>query len=485
MPIKTLQLNRFDLGMNDEERDLANGYFRYLENVDLKIRGAKQVQNTAITTNDKNITGLLKVETTIWGLGHNYTASGLVALWNLTTGAVAVVPATGYNFNPKFNPFLVWDGTYIYFDNLNHIGKYIPGGGMIGDWSAITGGLHGGIIWKGEKYGWGDDNKIYKVVATAPEEMIQIPINQTIVELIDLGDLMGIICTAGTTEKSQMYIWDGIATTSFYDIKKIGNGYVKGGGMIDGIAHIILQRLGYKEGIEIKRFDGNFFHTVYSYEGRENNSSPSKYQTANVIKVREYNNYLYILMAATRPDSNEVCETVIAKYGRKSINDNFSFSIVKDLVYTNNGTLSYSDFIIYYGYLVYNPILATLYSEDDVMDLATTGTLYAAQPGVIETSIYTLGNSRINKKWIGFSTQCSPLPADASITVKYKVNEDADWTTAAALETENMISKETLNIESTGAGLPDFKEIQFRFELLGGAEITGFTLKFEEQNNLI
>ena len=44
---REIKLNRFDYGINEQERDLPNGYYSYLENVELK-KGAKQVANNVV-----------------------------------------------------------------------------------------------------------------------------------------------------------------------------------------------------------------------------------------------------------------------------------------------------------------------------------------------------------------------------------------------------------------------------------------------------
>jgi hypothetical protein len=69
------------------------------------------------------------------------------------------------------------------------------------------------------------------------------------------------------------------------------------------------------------------------------------------------------------------------------------------------------------------------------------------------------------------------LPADNSIVLKYRKNEETSWTTILTSDTDNAISKSAINI--SGATLPAFKEIQFRIESLGGAILTGLKFKYE------
>jgi len=46
--------------------------------------------------------------------------------------------------------------------------------------------------------------------------------------------------------------------------------------------------------------------------------------------------------------------------------------------------------------------------------------------------------------------------------------------------TDDAVKHSAINIESTGATLPQFNEIQFRIESTGGAVITGLKFKYED-----
>lgn len=78
-----------------------------------------------------------------------------------------------------------------------------------------------------------------------------------------------------------------------------------------------------------------------------------------------------------------------------------------------------------------------------------------------------------------FRIKCEPLPADGQIVVKYRKDEETSWTTIATITTDDLITHEITNIESTGAPLPDFKEIQFRLESTGGAVIVGYEYRYD------
>jgi len=114
-----------------------------------------------------------------------------------------------------------------------------------------------------------------------------------------------------------------------------------------------------------------------------------------------------------------------------------------------------------------------LYHIDDDSAYSTT------IPAVFETLIINGGDSAKTKKLLAVSVSTEPLPATASIVLKYRINEETSWTTIFTNTTDNSISHSSVNIEATGVNLPEFKELQLRIESLGGAILTGWKAKME------
>lgn len=98
---------------------------------------------------------------------------------------------------------------------------------------------------------------------------------------------------------------------------------------------------------------------------------------------------------------------------------------------------------------------------------------------IYESLIYNAKDSSQIKKLIGVTVMFEPLPAAGQVILKYKKDEDTTWTPIFTYNTDNGISHSAVNIESTGATLPEHKEIQFRIELTGGAIVTGFSFEQE------
>lgn len=484
MPEKQITINRWDLGIADERRDLPNGFFRYLQNVNCgdDKRGLKQIAISTPTTNTKGIIELITVGAGVYGLGWDNATDKDVSLWKYSSSSwTESHPATGYALNVKARPSLICDGTYIYYDNNTKLGRYtLEGGAQSGDWYA-SGGSTLGIMWQGDIVINKVGNVVQRVtIAGAAGASITIPTGQTPVDFVDMGNLLGIICNAGSSGFSKMYIWDGVNTSTFYDIIPIGRGYVAGGVVLEGVITVVVNSFDYKK-IIIKRYDGRIFRTSYIYNGRINSSTPNTYTTTIPMRVKTYDDFMYILIGGTVPLSTDIMEYYVARYGRKTLNDNYSFSIYKNFGFAPAilALVDYGGFVIQNAN-VYNelPIMASVNDTSEVQKLIMPDTTYASQAGVIETSIYTGGNSSIEKKLQEMSIQCSPLTSGQSIALYYKSDADASWTEITTINTVGTISYEPA-AAADGTNFKISKEVAFRFLLLGGAEITGFDARYE------
>jgi len=77
------------------------------------------------------------------------------------------------------------------------------------------------------------------------------------------------------------------------------------------------------------------------------------------------------------------------------------------------------------------------------------------------------------KKLLGVTLYFEPLPSGASVVLSYKKDEDTSWTQIFSHSTLNSLSHSAVNIESTGVTLPEYREIQFQIQSVGGAVFTG------------
>lgn len=85
----------------------------------------------------------------------------------------------------------------------------------------------------------------------------------------------------------------------------------------------------------------------------------------------------------------------------------------------------------------------------------------------------------VTKKLLAVTVTTPPLPTAGQIVLKYRKDAETVWTTIFTLTTDNSIRK-SATAKADGTNLPQYKEIQFRIESTGNAEVTGLDLMSEE-----
>jgi len=153
-----------------------------------------------------------------------------------------------------------------------------------------------------------------------------------------------------------------------------------------------------------------------------------------------------------------------------------------------NATLDYvEEDVTDDGTAVYNGILKTgnmwtiAHSSDGSVNRTkvTSGAKFTFT-SKYESLIFDEGDNSKTKKLIGVTVMTEALPADGQVVLKYRKDEDlvsGSWTTIFTEATDDSIEFDAINI--SGATLPEYKEIQFRIESTGGAEITGLKWRSE------
>lgn len=507
---KQFKTLNFSGGITDELRSNQSNVSWYLENLDTgrQQKSVQQVANTNKVDNTKCIIKMAEYNGTIYGYGQNdatnkdvtlYSASvsGGVVTWTaLTNGTV-----TG-TLNNMVNPAFVIKNGFIYFDGgNNYICKYeIATNTMTNNWVSISGTYYGGIVaGDGQAYIW-TDQTLYLINTASPAvtaQNIEVQLTDKIVDVITYGNYLALICKPSSTSDtgtSRMLLWDYNQADPIEQVD-IGYGTVSGGDLLDGMIYCVIA-FPNRKGFRIKVYSGGIFQTVYTYSGKPNTSSSIKYaQPASLVK--SYSNYLYFLMAGSRPGVTNANgdDVVLVRYGRKDINDSHKISIYKSLETNLGGTgaLTSNDFVIVennahpssYDISVYATVYVSANKTDFFYTTSGSNLAYSAQAGVLETPIFTGEDVSTPKNLIAFSTYNAPLTSGQSVVVKYMKDADTSWTTMYTHSTVGEVGKDCITVESTGDNLPSmWGEIRFRIELLGGAELTGYKFKFDEDNDI-
>jgi len=111
-------------------------------------------------------------------------------------------------------------------------------------------------------------------------------------------------------------------------------------------------------------------------------------------------------------------------------------------------------------------------SNEQVSKTSETSTDFTAS-SVWESTIINFDDASAKKKLLAVTVIHEPLPTAGSVTLKYKADADSSWTTIYTHTTDDSISHSAINIESSGATLPEFKELRLQITSTGGAVING------------
>jgi len=488
--------------LNDIRSTLASGFW-YSENLEVgRGKALKQVVNNqaenACSYDVNNyITRLIQIGTDIYGLGQDNNANKDTTIWkktNALNGAWGVatngtIAATTFNAG---NALFVANNGIIYLDGGNgKVAKYTIATNTMEATKYDVANAKGGVVWQGSIYFWsGQDIYVINTTTDVATSMKTVSSEQTIVELVAYGNLMAVVCTS-TTTASKMYLWDGVSTTTWVDILEIGYGTVSGGSLLEGMIVVAISTPN-KRTLKLKGYNGGQFRNLLTYTGRYNRAGTYNY-VMPASKLKAFTGYVYFIITGTKPDSTYagLYEYSIARFGREEPVNPMTFSIYKTLDFSSerglDGQTANNDFTILENIVggadtVERAICATINSDANktTFFLSSTNT-YSAQAGVLETFKLNGGDSSVEKQF-HISVQFSPLPAAGQIVLKYRKDEELAWTTIFTETADNAISHEAVNIESTGANLPVCKEMQFRIELIGGAELTGYKYKAEFLN---
>lgn len=305
---------------------------------------------------------------------------------------------------------------------------------------------------------------------TWTDAAITLPTNTRISSICEYGNYLAIAVKPLYYGKSTVYLWDRdstLATLSesidfgFGDLQIIEE--IEGD--LIGILVIGAQGSAITPKVVFRRYNGSGASTFKEIELTNVGST-----TVKNIK-QKVGNRLYFLADLEIREQQYAGIWCIAR----SETGNYALSFDKDPV-VSNAVNSLSDFFIIgdYFYVSFNDGTSDIFSRNVATEGYTKTSLY-------ETTIINSGDPTKNLSLLGVTVTTEPLPADGQVILKYRIDSESSYTTIFTHSTDNSLGYATTIIESTGAQLPtDFREIQFRVESTGGAEITSIGGRFEE-----
>lgn len=315
----------------------------------------------------------------------------------------------------------------------------------------------------------GADNRVLKNDNGSWSVALTLPTNLKITSLSERGGYLGISCAPlSGVGNSKVFLWDMSSTTWFGEPIDWGEGNLMVLEELDGALVGISYVDGFNSKIVYRTYAGGKAEIFQEFV------SKARYTAGNLkIAKQKVNNYLYFILGIT---ASGAVQKGIYKIGR--LNSSRPFSVVLHSTAENDtATGEILNFYIYNEYIFISYVNGSAaYALSKTLATAT----YTAS-SVYET--IKIGDAKKKFKLTSAGAMTEYLPTDGQVVLEYKKDEDtdvADWTTIFTHTTNNSLFHEAINIESSGATLPQFRELQLQVISTGGAVITGIWCKYEE-----
>lgn len=306
---------------------------------------------------------------------------------------------------------------------------------------------------------------------TITADVISVPSNFKITSICNFGNYLAIGCApiSSFNGVSKVFIWN-LSSDLFTETLNFGEGDLRILETIEGMLVGITDRyLNNSTGV------GKGSMVVQTYSGgspqviKEIFTQALSGKTMPISKAIKNNRLFWSAKIMTNSAGTTYNEGLWS-FGRKNVNYPYTFSL--DIIDENVSTSGIQSFGLAGNYFF------IAHSADGSIDKTDETATYSFT-SILESQIFSFGSAN-TKKLIQVTISVVPIPTNGSITVKYRTDNNTSWTTIGTLSTVGALSRDFLNIESTGANFSTFTEIQFRFEsVTGGAEILGFMVEAE------
>lgn len=499
--IKEFLIDRFDGGMINDPRSKSENTARVVTNFDITdpyrlvpYRDSEDGDASSTTSQKQNFQIALRTGTTysLYALGVvNGTGRAEVLFKDLTTGAANDLDdntwgATANNASSSgataFDLFIYYQRTgRIYGARAtNAIWAYDPAG--TASWTdtelslTYTTVVQGVVHSKDDILYIGYDNFIAKNnngAWTAPA--LTLPTYLRVTSIAEYGDYLAIACRSlSRLHDSVVFLWDrNSALVTLSESINWGKGDLNIigviGGELVGISMTPPTTPHFFYRLTFKRVSS--FRQVMALKAEKfleftTTTSPVLPWAKQIINNRFY------FMA-----SFSINGTVREGIWSLSRSSDGGFTLVHERTPNNNTALVTPTF---YNFIFVGDYLFQAYAETNFAVKKTDDQATFTANAIYESRIFNGGNAAKTKKLISAGVMAQPLPAAGVIDLGYMIDAETTFTTIFTWTTDNDTYHEAINIESSGAELPQFKEIQFRIRSTGNAVVTGLKFKLQE-----
>lgn len=499
---KEIKVERFSGGISDDVRqNTASGYSltQHFDTLTSPYRLIPFRDSEADNTTQVGIMNFAWTGTILYGLGLKtstlraqiYQKTGVTGSWAESTTATS---ATISNFIG--NTFIIYKGYTYQIIAANSLDRWQIGGTYTDAYQAVpftafTDGsgcttqaiIHGknDTMYFGY-YSSSNGSRIFSLNNTTPTvNAFQLPTNMIVTAVTEYGSYLAIACRPATTSSSsisgpgssKVFLWDLVSSTAtdvvdfgYGDLWALANvgGYLVG--VMNGASSSDITFT--KKRVHIKTYAGG---AVQLFKTLEDDGLEIAGLVGYKPFIANQNGISFGLYS-----TGSKVPTGIYTFSRP--NETYPFAVTCERLIHNTTAITSFVGMIRVGdvmFTAYNHVAGTSSNVGRTNDTASY-----TNTSVYESQRFGTENTRIKKNVIGVTVNHEYLPSGASVVVKYKKDAETSWTTIFTSDTDNALYYSAKNITSSGAIIPEFREIQFRIESTGGAVITGFSCKYEE-----
>lgn len=476
-------IREFSLGMTNEPREADTRYAQLIKNFDahtfknklVPFRSSESGDDAPTTSKKKNFAVALRTGSTysLYALGVKSGVTNAEVLYkDLTTGAANDLDDNAWanTANNQSTNTFSWFELFVFYKKTGLIygarGTSATAGSAIWAYDptgvaafaessttiSFTNLAQGLVHSKDDILYVPYDNKIAKNDnGSWTNVALTLPSHLRIRSISEYGNYLAIACAplSGVGE-SIVYLWDRNETTTVLSQSiPWGEGNLtileEIEGYLIGVSYVGTSSINFGQKAVFKYYAGS---KPITFMELVNDTTFSAADTP--IMKQKVNNYLYFFMTITL---NGVVQQGIWKIGRTKSG---TFSIVMDRTPNNDTALTSGNL---YGFYLIGDYMFIAYDSSSTHAVSKTNdTNLNAVTAVYETVIINDGDSSTTKKLYGVTLISEPLPANGSIVLKYKKDQETSFTTILTNTTANSIRKSAVD------SLPQYKEITFRIE---------------------
>lgn len=484
MATKTWSMTTFYGGMTDDPRTETRVSFSDMGHFDTSDPNVLKPYREFVA--DETLAALIQnfvyANNTLYGVGTDTATQNKLKLWTKSlsgswtaatngesTGNGALTGGLGY-YPTRGGIIGVWGGTSVFeYDDITGSPTFADTAGSL---SATPSVVSNGIVGKDDEYYFGHDNFLaqYSSTGNFTEKKLILPAQYKIRSLERIGSYLAIGCTGdGISQRSVVFLWDYIKADP-EDVIDCGLEQLWHIANLGGVLQIVSispnnADFSLEQRLVFRQWLGGDKAEAYWQKELGSNGYFSR-----ASRHVEGGKFYFILDKNSDTDTNKGIWSI----GRK--NTDLPFQVVKDIKGVNA-----SDTIetVINSFIKTGDYFWVSFGTDGSVE-RTNNTEDYDITSYAETEIIQGENLMAKKRVVRAGLAYKKLPTDGVVTLKYKTDTEASFTTIFSETTDNSTG-EFVSRTSSDTALPsDWHEITFRVESTDGAEILGIYMEYEE-----